>query len=293
MSTVRSAKARTLPSTNEHWFSYRDACILVRETLPASSETKAPQTLFFLHGRYDHSGIWSQVGEALAGRFRCLFVDFPGFGRSFCATERGWALLEMAELIEKILSRMVPDPFELVLVGQDVGGSVALLCALGSIPNLKGIVLINSTSLFNAPTHLKTGPFGWTAKRRLRKQIHRLQDLEFYRELLKSPWFSRGSRSTLIQAHRALEFSWPRHFERMYWKKKTTELSHPVLLLWGTLDELNPVDHALELFRSFPSVDYFQHTECGHWPHLERPDWVSGKIREFVFRLQEVPRIAV
>ena len=34
-----------------------------------------------------------------------------------------------------------------------------------------------------------------------------------------------------------------------------------------------------------PDIQIFVHELASHWPHLEQPDWVLSKMREFLFQI--------
>jgi pimeloyl-ACP methyl ester carboxylesterase len=59
----------------------------------------------------------------------------------------------------------------------------------------------------------------------------------------------------------------------------------PVLMLWGQQDVVNGSESGLRLMKDLPEAYFFENHEIGHWPHLENPAWVTGKMREFFFKM--------
>jgi haloalkane dehalogenase len=266
----------------DHWFSFGDCSIAVTERNPA-----AKAALFFLHGRFGYSECWAPVIEALSIQFRCISVDLPGFGRSISANDRGLSLLEHAELAVHLVDRFIGPDGKAVLVGHDIGGAVCELCAIQVPQRFAGLVLINTVCVSQPCPGLETGPLGLLSRRNLHALLRASRRIaEADRRLLLSLWRSGTTRAALVNAFRSLAHTWPRQYERQAWRSHLREIRHPALLLWGARDRMNSEEIAKELLLELPDASLYVHEECGHWPSLERPDWVVGKIREFLFRLE-------
>src|SRR6185437_2546054 len=73
--------------------------------------------------------------------------------------------------------------------------------------------------------------------------------------------------------------SWPGPLERLFWTHQKPEFRGSVLVLWGGLDRLNSPYGAHEFLNSYRDIEYFENENCGHWLHLEDPNWVSEKMK--------------
>jgi pimeloyl-ACP methyl ester carboxylesterase len=269
----------------QHRFSFGDCMVAVTER---SNGSALYPVLFFLHGRFGHAEIWWPIIDRLFPRFRCFSIDLPGFGHSFSARERGLSLLEHAQIVSRVIERFVKKEERAVVVGHDIGGAIAQICALEMKPLISGVVLINCSGLDEPVSGIKAGWFGLTMRWRLRRLLmssRMLRPSAPMRAVLWDPWHSSKSRASLVRALRAFEVSWPGPFERQAWRDELRELCIPALLLWGARDPLNQMERALHLMRELPEAYFFENENIGHWPNLEDPDWVSEKIREFTFRL--------
>lgn len=268
-----------------HRFSFGDCLVAVTER---SNGAVLYPTLFFLHGRFGDGETWWPIIDRLFPRFRCFSIDLPGFGRSFSSRERGLSLQEHSQIVQHLVARFVKKDERAVLIGQDIGGAIAQICAISMCEQISGVVLINCSGL-SEPVHgIKTGLFGWEMRWRLRKLLSHSavgRRSALFHSLLWDPWRHSQTRAALIQAMRAFEVSWPGPFERQHWREELRNLSVPVLLLWGTQDTINQTENALKLVRELPEAYFFENEIAGHWPNLEDPDWVSDKILEFTFRL--------
>jgi pimeloyl-ACP methyl ester carboxylesterase len=241
-----------------------------------------------LHGRFGHAEIWWPTIDRLFPRFRCFSIDLPGFGHSFSARERGLSLLEHAQIVSRVIERFVKKDERAVVIGQDIGGAIAQICALEMKQLISGVVLINCSGLDEPVYGIKAGWFGLTMRWRLRRLLMAsriLRPSAPMRAVLWDPWQSSKSREALVRALRAFEVSWPGPFERQAWREELRSLRMPALLLWGARDPLNQMERALHLMKELPEAYFFENENIGHWPNLEDPDWVSEKIREFTFRL--------
>jgi pimeloyl-ACP methyl ester carboxylesterase len=276
--------------THEHWFSFGDCCLAVSETIPSRSFSHDEEhCLFFLHGRFGQAEMWRPLVDRLGSHFRCLRVDLPGFGRSISASGRGFTLFEQVKLVEALLERFARGD-QSVIIGHDVGGVIAQLCTLQAPSRISALVLINSASLIQAPKGLTAGLFCWRARLKLKKLLGAIDELALaldQRELLSTCWRDRGRCESMTRAFAAWEYSWPGPAERQAWRQELSHLLQPVLVLWGRQDSLHPPENAAELMRLFQDAHLFEADGCGHWPCLEKLEWVHAKLREFLFHVGE------
>ena len=84
-------------------------------------------TLLLLHGNPTWSFLWREVIGALRGEFRCVALDYPGFGLS--TAKPGYRFLpeEHAEVVARFVDALGLE--DLTLVGQDWGGLIGLAVA--------------------------------------------------------------------------------------------------------------------------------------------------------------------
>lgn len=282
-------------SYTKHWFSFKDCCIAVTECGPLSSEASERPILFFLHGRFGQAEMWQRLTSELAPHFRCIAIDFPGFGDSYSSESRPFSLFEHSGLVQELIKRFTRENEKGILVGHDVGGGVAQLCTIKLPERVKALVLLNSAGLTRDLESLNTRFHGWFIRKRLNRMFNESSPLSSQdREALLSPWTVYSSRDTLLRAFRALDESWPWHYEKQVWKSALQGLAQPVLLLWGKKDTMNPPDLAAELMQRLPEAYFYLNEHCGHWPSLEQPEWVLLKMKEFLFKAEiALPSIQV
>src|SRR3954453_1582459 len=104
---------------------YYDLCDMV----PAWVD--APQTIIFHHGIAANTHIWAEWLPVLATRYRLLRFDMRGFGKSAQPPrDYRWTFEGLVDDLFKVADAANTERFH--LVGESIGGTVALACALAA-----------------------------------------------------------------------------------------------------------------------------------------------------------------
>ncbi|GLZ31981.1 haloalkane dehalogenase 2 [Lentzea sp. NBRC 105346] len=98
--------------------------------------------LLMLHGNPTWSFVYRDVIASLRDRFRCIAVDYPGFGLSVAAPGYGYQPADHAGVVVEFLDRM--DLSEVTLVAHDWGGPIGLFAAEQRSGRFERIVLANT-----------------------------------------------------------------------------------------------------------------------------------------------------
>jgi pimeloyl-ACP methyl ester carboxylesterase len=268
---------------NETWYIYGRACLASQEFEREGEASKVQDDeILFLHGRFGNSTLWESLLGSHDLFVKSTSLDFPGFGRSFTLDGAPLSLSEQVALtVEYILSRNQASADKagkrLLLVGHDLGAAIAQMTAFHlekTAPSLiSGLVLMNTCSL----SHFVCPGSTWGLRHKLKKLIKASSGLlPDHKKMINSP-----KRSTLLNVSE----TWPDFHDQEIFKESMKRFEKPVLLLWGTLDEMNPPAEAGELMHTYPDIELFQHDLAGHWPWIEHPEWVATKLKEFLFRL--------
>jgi pimeloyl-ACP methyl ester carboxylesterase len=242
----------------------------------------------FLHGRYGEASHWEQVARGLRGAARCICINLPGYGLSYTVRRPGVSLIEAATLVEgvvaEILGELEPES-PLILVGHDIGGTIALMSAIRLADRMSGLVLIGAACLTCPPTGLSEGFLARARLRKIRVQVEAadLPSRELRRQVCE-PWDVRSIRRSRLNALRLLERTWPGHYERLAWQSALSAMASPALLLRGSRDRAP--EFTDDLLRRLPDAELFEHPSHSPWLPLESPHWVASRIREFLYRLK-------
>lgn len=99
-------------------------------------------TLLFLHGNPTWSFLWREVISALRTDFRCVALDYPGFGLSTAGPGYRYRPEEHAEVVTRFVDALDLDG--VTLVGQDWGGPIGLAAAQRRPGAFDRLVLVNT-----------------------------------------------------------------------------------------------------------------------------------------------------
>jgi pimeloyl-ACP methyl ester carboxylesterase len=100
------------------------------------------ETLLFLHGNPSWLFQWRDLMIGLRGSYRCVALDYPGFGMSTAPAGFGYTPLEESRVVEEFVDRL--GLHNVTLVMQDWGGPIGLGLAERR-PELVRRVILGST----------------------------------------------------------------------------------------------------------------------------------------------------
>jgi len=204
--------------------------------------------LLMLHGNPTWSFVYRQVIMALRDSFRCIALDYPGFGLSTAATDYSYHPGEHARIVASVIEQLDLD--DVTLVAQDWGGPIGLTAALSAPERFTGLVLgntwawpVNGDLHFEVFSHLMGGPVGRLLIRRFnlfvnvmipaghRRRTPTAAEMYHYRQPLPTP--ERRTPTAIfprdITAARTLLTDLERHLI-------TTLADLPTLLVWADAD---------------------------------------------------------
>ena len=118
---------------------YYDLC----DVVPAWVDNA--QTIVFHHGIAANTHIWAEWLPVLATRYRLLRFDMRGFGKSVQPPrEFFWSFEGLVDDLLKVADAAGAERFH--LVGESIGGTVALACALAAPQRLLSLTLSNAAA---------------------------------------------------------------------------------------------------------------------------------------------------
>jgi haloalkane dehalogenase len=102
----------------------------------------AGPALLLLHGNPTWSFLYRDIIKGLAGRHRCVALDYPGFGLSVARAGYGFTPAEHSRIVEQFVSAL--NLTDLTVMVQDWGGPIGLGFA-GRWPDLVRALVIGNT----------------------------------------------------------------------------------------------------------------------------------------------------
>lgn len=98
--------------------------------------------LLMLHGNPTWSFVYRDIIIALRDQFRCVALDYPGFGLSVAAADYGYQPADHADVVTKFVDHLALT--DATLVAHDWGGPIGLTVAERRPVNFTGLVLANT-----------------------------------------------------------------------------------------------------------------------------------------------------
>lgn len=254
----------------------------------AHTSAKAP-ILVMLHGYTGSKENWYPLVRALAGRYRLLIPDLPGWGESERRPEARYGFPEQASHVAAFLRAVVPDQ-PVVLLGHSMGGGIAALVAARYPQLVAKLGLLNAAGVrfadnrFGLDVLAGHNPFAVTDAASLQRYL----DAVFHRTDAK-PWIPWPASVAVIAQRRAdAAFEQAvlacigRSDEALLPGDEAVNIHLPTLLLWGRQDAVIDVS-AMAIYASrIPQAQQCLLDDCGHMSLMEWPSEVAAAVAALV-----------
>lgn len=240
--------------------------------------------LVLLHGLGANMHCWRWIIPFLSTRFTVTAIDLPGFGRSSKPLNEHYGLDEQSERLGLFLNRMAIG--ESYIVGNSMGGNIALWFALKNPERVKGLAVIapaTSRSLIPLDLHRLAWislPVSWLLTRHAMKWAHgrtvsktHLVDADRVEETFRTYGRRHEAVRSFLLATAAIRD------RRLSVDLK--ELRKPVLILWGSNDKLVNRKVIDDLESALPQAESEVHMGGGHHLQEDEPEWVAEKLASF------------
>jgi 3-oxoadipate enol-lactonase len=113
---------------------YEDHCFAAPWTVP--------QTIVMVHGNAESSRAWTCWVPHLAGKYRVVRPDMPGFGASSAPSDYSWSVTALADDLGRFLDALHITKCH--LIGAKYGGSVTMQFAIDHSDRLLSLALCGS-----------------------------------------------------------------------------------------------------------------------------------------------------
>jgi len=231
-------------------------------------------TLLFLHGA-SGAGPWGPFHERLARRFDLIAPSHPGFDTS---EDPPW-LDRVSDLSNFYLDFMKAlDLGGVHLVGLSLGGWLAADLAIRDSSRLATLTLMCAAGIFiEGEEHMDI--FLVSPEERARRMFHDPAKGEAMAARLADP---ENADIVMKNQEATARLAWqPRAYDPDL-RKWLHRIDLPALALWGESDPAFPPAYAHEYARLIPGARAEVLSECGHLPHLERPEAAADAISSFI-----------
>lgn len=216
------------------------------------------EPLILLHGLFGALSNFRDLFDHFKQSHRVLIPMLPLFDMGL---ETGVGAL--AKYVQKFIEAHELDKVH--LLGNSLGGHVALIYTLHNQPKVASLILTGSSGLFEngmGETYPKRGDYEY---------IHKKTELTFYdpkmatKELVDEVYSIVNNRLKAIKV-----IALAKSAIRNNLSDELREIKVPTCLIWGQNDTITPPMVAEEFNKLIPNSELHWIDECGHAPMMER-----------------------
>ena len=228
--------------------------------------------LLLLHGLFGALSNWQDVVDECAPRYRVIIPLLPVYDMPL--TQAG--VPGLVAYVEGFVATLGLPPSFTVL-GNSLGGHVALVYTLKNAARVSRLVLTGSSGLFEdsmGGSFPKRGNYAYVQER---------VSYTFYdpkvatKELVDEVFNITNSNAKCLRI-----IAIARSAQRHNLSKELTKITVPTLLVWGLNDTITPPLVAHEFARLLPNAELRFLDHCGHAPMMERPAGFNAYLRRFL-----------
>ncbi|MEJ5913735.1 alpha/beta fold hydrolase [Pseudokineococcus sp. 1T1Z-3] len=286
------------------------------DDLPGPEAAQATQdgrpTVVFCHGYALNLDYWHAQRLALRGRYRLVFWDHRGHGRSERGPEGSATIDQLGHDLEKVLDATCPTG-PLVLVGHSMGG-MSIMALAARRPEMVRERVVATALTSTSPGGMGDNDFGLAAlapafRRLAPGTLHLLSrnaavtergrmlggDLE---QVLVRHWGYASDvpddvvdfTARMIAATRieVIDDFFPTFAQHDKAEALTALADGEVLVLVGDGDLLTPPVHSEEILRRVPTAEYVVVPHGGHLVAIEHPDAVTEALEGMLARAERL-----
>lgn len=254
--------------------------------------------LLMLHGSGPGVTGWRNYRGNLARfaeHFRCLVLEFPGFGASDDTDLHPMQAAPGA--VTRFLDGLDLDQVD--VIGNSMGGIIGAQLAIGQPDRVRRLVTIGGVgrNIFSPGPgegiKLLTEFTDDPTRERLVAWLHSMvfDPAMVTEELIEGRWALATDPETLASARRMYSSAAMAANQKAaaaattppYWSM-LHRITAETLLTWGRDDRVSPVDMALLPMRTIPNVELHVFPNCGHWVMIEQKVAWESAVLAFLTR---------
>ena len=239
------------------------------------------EPLILLHGLFGALSNFSEIIEYFKHHNKVIVPLLPLFDLDLLHTTVGG--------LEKFVYKFIEhrDYKNVNLLGNSLGGHVALLHVLKHPAKIKSVILTGSSGLFEngmGDSYPKRGDYEYIKKK---------TELTFYdpttatKELVDEVY---GIVNNRLKAVKVISLA--KSAIRNNLGEELNQIKQPTLLIWGNNDTITPPFVGREFHRLIPRSELHFVDKCGHAPMMEVPGEFNRILHKFLTKLNEPAAVA-
>lgn len=234
------------------------------------------EVLLLLHGLMGALSNWDDVVKEFSKSYRVVIPMLPIYDQPLITT----GVKSIAKFVHKFIHDLKLTKF--IVIGNSLGGHVALIYVLAHPSAAKAMVLTGSSGLYE-------NAFGGTFPRR--------ESYDFIKEKVEFTFYDPKTATkelvddvfqTVNDRHRVVRIlAMARSAIRHNMRKDLGKIRIPVGLIWGKDDKVTPPEVAVEFNELLPNSDLVWIDKCGHAPMMEQPEAFNQALWGFLNKLKK------
>src|SRR6266487_2426766 len=239
------------------------------------------EPLILLHGLFGALSNFKDLIEHFKHSHRVIVPILPLFDLDLFHTTVGGLAKHVHKFIE------TKNHYNIHLLGNSLGGHVALLHVLKHPERIKSLILSGSSGLFEngmGDTYPKRGDYDYIKKK---------TELTFYDPKIASKELVDEVYETVNNRLKAIKIiALAKSAIRNNLGEELNQIKQPTLLIWGNNDTITPPFVGREFQRLIPNSELHFIDKCGHAPMMEVPEEFNSILHKFLKKQNQPATVA-
>ena len=241
-----------------------------------TSQGRGETAVIFIHGGFADREFWKNQMKPFAARYHVIALDLAGHGESG-RNRKKWDIFGFAHDVRAVMEK--ENIHKAVLVGNSLGGPVALETTRLVPEKILGIVAVDTFQVFRIPPpdYLKQqvqalrSDFNGTMKKMMAVLFHKDIDPKLY------AWIEKK----MIKESYPMAAAFMESFATYDLVGTAKKVTHPIRCINGDL-YATQVEKNREIHPDFDAVTI---THTGHYPMLEKPEAFNRHLEKILAQL--------
>ncbi|MFD2873929.1 alpha/beta fold hydrolase [Mucilaginibacter ximonensis] len=232
------------------------------------------QVLLLLHGLMGGLSNWEEVIEEFRHKYRVILPFLPVYDLPVITT----GVKTLSKYLHKFIKYKKLE--NVILLGNSLGGHVALIYALAHPEKLRAMVLSGSSGLYE-------NAFGGSFPRReSREFVKEKTEYTFYDPKVATPELVDEVYKVVNDRHSVIRLlAMAKSAIRHNMKNDLHKIHMPVSLIWGKNDKITPPEVADEFHQLLPDSELHWIDKCGHAAMMEHPQEFNRLLKGFLEKI--------
>jgi 2-hydroxy-6-oxonona-2,4-dienedioate hydrolase len=239
------------------------------------------ETLMLLHGLFGALSNFSGQIDYFRQYYKVVVPILPLLELDLLHTSVGG----LEKFVHKFIEHQ--DYKNINLMGNSLGGHVALMYVLRHPERINSLILTGSSGLFEngmGDTYPKRGDYEYIRKK---------TELTFYDPIMASKELVDELYETVNVRIKAVKIiALAKSAIRNNLGEEVSQIKQPTLLIWGNNDQITPPFVGQEFNKLIPNSELHYIDKCGHAPMMERPEEFNTILLKFLRKLNEPAAVA-